>query len=62
MSLVFKPFLQFCMAHTLIQIQRDLFIISQPKVRFPFLIFNESSSMVFTSTYHYFYPVSHFAS
>ena len=50
----------FCMAHTLIQIQSYLFIISQPKVSFQFLIFKESSDMVFTSTYHYFYPVSHF--
>ena len=41
------------MAHTLIQIQSYLFI-SQPKVSFQFLIFKESSYMVFTSTYHYF--------
>ena len=40
-----------CMAHTLIQIQSYLFTISQPKVSFQFLIFKESSYMVFTSTY-----------
>ena len=41
------------MAHTLIQIQSSLFIISQRKVTcsFPFLILKESSYMVFTSTY-----------
>ena len=48
------------MVHTLIQIQSYLFIISQPKISFPFLTFKESSYMVFTSTCHYFYPVSHF--
>ena len=31
------------MAYPLIQIQSYLFIISQPKVSFPFLIFKESS-------------------
>ena len=41
------------MAHTLIQIQSYLFI-SQLKVSFQFLIFKESSYMVFTSTYHIF--------
>ena len=44
------------MAHSLIQIQSYLFIISQPKVIFQFLIFKE----IPTSTYHYFHPVSHF--
>ena len=41
------------MAHTLIQIQSYLFIISQPKVNFQFLISNESSyiHVVFNSTY-----------
>ena len=48
------------MAHTLIQIQSYLFIISQPKDSFKELVFKESSYMVFTSTYHYFNPVSHF--
>ena len=33
---------------TLILIQSYLFIISQPKVSFPFLIFKESFYMVFT--------------
>ena len=42
------------MAHTLIQFQSYVFIISQTKVSFQFLIFKESSYMVFTSTYHYF--------
>ena len=46
------------MAHTLIQIQSHLFIISQPKVSFQFLNFKESSYMVFTSTYHYFFKSS----
>ena len=56
-----RPIYNVCMAHTLIQIQSCLFIISQPKVIFPFLILKESSYMVFTSTYHcFFYPVSHF--
>ena len=44
----------FCMAHTSVQIQSYLFIISELKVSFQFLIFKESSYMVFTSTYHYF--------
>ena len=38
-SLVCKPYLQFCMAHTLIQIQSYLFIISQPKVSFQYSIY-----------------------
>ena len=42
------------MAHILIEIQSYLFIISQPKDTFQFLISKESSYMVFTSTYHYF--------
>ena len=41
------------MVHTLIQIQSFLFI-SQPKVSFQFLIFQESSYTIFTPTYHYF--------
>ena len=32
-------------------------MISQPKVSFQFLIFKESSYMVFTSTYHYFFLI-----
>ena len=48
------------MTHTLIQIPSYLFIINQPKVSFQFLIFQEGFYMVFTSTYHYFYPVTHF--
>ena len=55
-----QPHIQFCMVHTLIQIQSYLFITSQPKVSFRFLILKENSYMVFTCTYHYFYPVSHF--
>ena len=55
-----SPIYNFRMVHTLIQIQSCLFIISQPKVSFPFLIFKESAYMVFTSTCHYFYPVSDF--
>ena len=49
------------MAHTytLIQIQSYLFL-SQPKVSFQFLIFKQSSYMLFTSTYHYFDLVSYF--
>ena len=47
------------MAHTLIQIQSHLFIISQSYVSFQFFIFKESSYMVFTSTYHYFFIQSH---
>ena len=50
--------------HLKIQILSYLFIKNQPKVTcsFQFLIFQESFYMVhvFTSTYHYFYPVSHF--
>ena len=46
-----KPFLQFLYGTSLIQIQSYLFIISQPKVSFQFLIFKEGSYMVFTSTY-----------
>ena len=47
--------------HTLIQIQSYLFVMSQPKVSFQFLIFRESSYMVhvFTSTYHFFFIQSH---
>ena len=45
-----SPIYNFCMAHTLFQIQSNLLIISQPKVSFQFLIFKESSCMVFTST------------
>ena len=56
-----SPIYNFCMAHTLIQIQSYLFIISQPRVSFHFLSFKESSYIVvFTSTYHYIHPLSHF--
>ena len=56
-----KPYWQFLYGiYTLIQIQSYLFIINQPRVSFQFFTFKESSYMVFTSTYHYFYPVSHF--
>ena len=61
-TLVCKPYLQFCMAHTFIQIQGYLFIkILISKVSFHvFYCFMGSFCMVYTSTYHYFYPVSHF--
>ena len=45
------------MAHTLIQIQSHLFIISQPKVSFQF---SKRVPAWDTSTFHYIYPVLYF--
>ena len=47
------------MAHTLIQIQSYLFIISQPKVRFQFLIFKESSYTWYLLLHTIFFIQSH---